>query len=95
MKQQLETHPTYYGKDLNVTRYEEGADGVKRRITLDPQPDQLTKNFVWSTSRMRGRITSRDVRFDCSVLTSTMMRCIHCFPCWNLSGDAWWVPMYI
>jgi lysine-specific demethylase/histidyl-hydroxylase NO66 len=40
MKQQLETHPAYYGKDLNVTRYEEGTDGVKRRITLDPQPDQ-------------------------------------------------------
>lgn len=35
----LETQPTYYGKDLNVTRYEEGSDGVKRRITLDPQPN--------------------------------------------------------
>lgn len=34
----LDMHPMYYGRDLNVTRYEESSDGVKRRITLDPQP---------------------------------------------------------
>jgi len=28
-------HPLYYGRDLNVTKYKKGADGVKRRITLD------------------------------------------------------------
>jgi hypothetical protein len=31
--------PLYYGKDLNVTRYQKDAkDGVKRRITLDKSP---------------------------------------------------------
>ena len=39
IRELLETHPTYYGRDLNITRYEEGTDGVKRRVTLDPQPD--------------------------------------------------------
>ena len=27
--------PLYYGRDLNVTRYQKDSDGVKRRITLD------------------------------------------------------------
>ena len=41
----LETYPIYYGRDLNVTRYEEGIDGARRRITLDPQPDN-DEDFV-------------------------------------------------
>mmetsp|Transcript_24214 Transcript_24214/g.57140 ORF Transcript_24214/g.57140 Transcript_24214/m.57140 type:complete len:632 (-) Transcript_24214:1011-2906(-) len=28
-------HSLYYGRDLNVTKYKKGTDGVKRRITLD------------------------------------------------------------
>ena len=30
-----ENHSMYYGRDLNVTKYKKGIDGVKRRITLD------------------------------------------------------------
>lgn len=33
--QSIEQHTHYYGRDLNVTRYERQADGVKRRVTLD------------------------------------------------------------
>ena len=46
----LETHPMYYGRDLNVTRYEEGTDGIKRRITLDPQPD-TDEEFVLANAK--------------------------------------------
>lgn len=46
----IETQPTYYGKDLNVTRYEEGPDGVKRRITLDPQSNS-PEEFVLVDSK--------------------------------------------
>lgn len=46
IRELIETQPTYYGRDLNVTRYEEGVDGVKRRITLDPQPDDGQDDFV-------------------------------------------------
>jgi lysine-specific demethylase/histidyl-hydroxylase NO66 len=28
-------HKLYYGQDLNVTRYQLGTDGIKRRVTLD------------------------------------------------------------
>lgn len=35
----LNEHPAYYGRDLNVTRYEKGKDGVKRRVTLDLMKD--------------------------------------------------------
>jgi lysine-specific demethylase/histidyl-hydroxylase NO66 len=38
IKETIETHTTFYGKDLNVTRYEKADDGVKRRKTLDPAP---------------------------------------------------------
>lgn len=31
-------HVLYYGRDLNVTRYEKDSKGVKRRVTLDLQP---------------------------------------------------------
>jgi lysine-specific demethylase/histidyl-hydroxylase NO66 len=40
-----ETQPMAYGRDLNVTRYEQGADGVKRRITLD-QVGETDGDFV-------------------------------------------------
>jgi lysine-specific demethylase/histidyl-hydroxylase NO66 len=42
----LETHPVYNGRDLNVTRYEERKDGIKRRITLDPQADNDEEFFL-------------------------------------------------
>ena len=32
-------HSMYYGRDLNVTKYRKGRDGVKRRITLDKIAD--------------------------------------------------------
>jgi lysine-specific demethylase/histidyl-hydroxylase NO66 len=37
----LKTHALRYGQDLNVTRYEEQNDGVKRRITLDLLPPNI------------------------------------------------------
>jgi lysine-specific demethylase/histidyl-hydroxylase NO66 len=46
----LETHPVYNGRDLNVTRYEEGTDGIKRRITLDPQAGN-DEEFVLADSK--------------------------------------------
>ena len=33
-------HPMFYGRDLNVTKYKKGEDGVKRRITLDKIPEE-------------------------------------------------------
>jgi hypothetical protein len=38
IKTMTKTNPFYYAKDLNVTRYQKGEDGVKRRITLDKLP---------------------------------------------------------
>jgi len=35
IKALTEKNSMYYGRDLNVTKYEKGEDGVKRRITLD------------------------------------------------------------
>ena len=35
IKALTEKHSMYYGRDLNVTKYKKGEDGVKRRITLD------------------------------------------------------------
>jgi lysine-specific demethylase/histidyl-hydroxylase NO66 len=36
IRQMMETKAMYYGRDLNVTRYEKShKDGVKRRVTLD------------------------------------------------------------
>ena len=35
IRETLKDKPVYYGRDLNVTRYEKGRDGVKRRVTLD------------------------------------------------------------
>jgi ribosomal protein L16 Arg81 hydroxylase len=32
-------HPLYYGRDLNVTKYQKDAHGVKRRVTLDKLPE--------------------------------------------------------
>jgi len=32
-------HKMYFGRDLNVTEYKKGSDGVKRRITLDNTVD--------------------------------------------------------
>jgi lysine-specific demethylase/histidyl-hydroxylase NO66 len=46
----LETHPVYNGRDLNVTRYEEGKDVIKRHITLDPQADN-DEEFVLADSK--------------------------------------------
>jgi lysine-specific demethylase/histidyl-hydroxylase NO66 len=37
----LKTHALRYGQDLNVTRYEEQNDGVKRRVTLDLLPPNI------------------------------------------------------
>ena len=37
-------HPLYYGRDLNVTKYKKGSDGVKRRITLDKTADDDDDN---------------------------------------------------
>lgn len=47
-------HTMYYGRDLNVTRYETQQDGVKRRVTLDivhvneatETSDAVEDNFV-------------------------------------------------
>jgi hypothetical protein len=32
-------HPLYYGRDVNVTKYQKDAHGVKRRIMLDKLPE--------------------------------------------------------
>jgi len=32
-------HTMYYGRDLNVTKYRKGEDGIKRRVTLDKLAD--------------------------------------------------------
>jgi lysine-specific demethylase/histidyl-hydroxylase NO66 len=55
IKELTKTHKMIYGRDLNVTRYEAGADGVKRRIILDQlkegdfvvvaDPNDLWSNF--------------------------------------------------
>lgn len=50
----LQKTPTYYGRDLNVARYEKSKDGVKRRVTLDRLKDKIVceedptdvRNFV-------------------------------------------------
>lgn len=39
IKKITKKHPLYYGRDLNVTKYKKGSDGVKRRITLDKTVD--------------------------------------------------------
>ena len=39
IKKITKKHPLYYGRDLNVTKYKKGSDGVKRRITLDKTAD--------------------------------------------------------
>ena len=36
IRRMLEKHSMYYGRDLNVTRYETASDGIKRRTNLDP-----------------------------------------------------------
>lgn len=33
----VQRHALYYGRDVNVTRYEKDATGVHRRLTLDPK----------------------------------------------------------
>ena len=38
IKKLSKTSPLYYGRDLNVTRYQKDAQGVKRRINLDKLP---------------------------------------------------------
>lgn len=35
IKALTQKHALYYGRDLNVTKYKKGEDGIKRRITLD------------------------------------------------------------
>jgi lysine-specific demethylase/histidyl-hydroxylase NO66 len=58
IRQMMETKKMYYGRDLNVTRYEKShKDGVKRRVTLDlvkatnsagTSGDDLEDNYVRS-----------------------------------------------
>jgi len=38
IKTMTKKHSLYYGRDLNVTKYKKGPDGVKRRVTLDKLP---------------------------------------------------------
>jgi lysine-specific demethylase/histidyl-hydroxylase NO66 len=38
IKSMVKNNSMYYGRDLNITRYEKDKHGVKRRITLDVQP---------------------------------------------------------
>jgi lysine-specific demethylase/histidyl-hydroxylase NO66 len=45
IKKMTEDQPMAYGRDLNVTKYEQGLDGVKRRITLD-QIGQEDGDFI-------------------------------------------------
>ena len=40
IKALTQKHPMYYGRDLNVTKYKKGEDGVKRRVTLDKLPEE-------------------------------------------------------
>ena len=44
IKKITKKHPLYYGRDLNVTKYKKGSDGVKRRITLDKTADDEDDN---------------------------------------------------
>ncbi|GAX20479.1 hypothetical protein FisN_22Hh049 [Fistulifera solaris] len=54
IKEILQEKATYYGRDLNVARYEKSKDGVKRRVTLDRLKDKVVceedptdvRNFV-------------------------------------------------
>lgn len=54
IKEILQEKTTYYGRDLNVARYETSKDGVKRRVTLDRLKDKIVceedptdvRNFV-------------------------------------------------
>lgn len=39
IKAMTKKHEMYFGRDLNVTDYKKGSDGVKRRITLDNTVD--------------------------------------------------------
>jgi lysine-specific demethylase/histidyl-hydroxylase NO66 len=57
IRQMMETKAMYYGRDLNVTRYEKShKDGVKRRVTLDlvkatgskSDGDDIEDNFIRS-----------------------------------------------
>jgi len=55
IRQMTKDHKLFYGQDLNVTRYQKGKDGVKRRITLDHVSDNkdeeaeaVDRAEVWS-----------------------------------------------
>ncbi|GKZ00814.1 hypothetical protein MPSEU_001033100 [Mayamaea pseudoterrestris] len=53
----MQTQKLYYGKDLNVTRYELQKDGVKRRTTLDPVDGDVKKQVdasIWSDFYQQG-----------------------------------------
>eukprot|EP00535_Pseudo-nitzschia_heimii_P011762 CAMPEP_0197197532 /NCGR_PEP_ID=MMETSP1423-20130617/32915_1 /TAXON_ID=476441 /ORGANISM="Pseudo-nitzschia heimii, Strain UNC1101" /LENGTH=609 /DNA_ID=CAMNT_0042651357 /DNA_START=116 /DNA_END=1945 /DNA_ORIENTATION=+ len=51
-------HPMYYGRDLNVTKFRKGDDGVKRRITLDKVSednncdDDMSRGVLVETSEL-------------------------------------------
>jgi lysine-specific demethylase/histidyl-hydroxylase NO66 len=44
IKSMTKNHSMYYGKDLNVTKYKKGSDGIKRRFTLDKLPESNGDN---------------------------------------------------
>ena len=46
IRKMTKDHKLYYGQDLNVTRYQKGKDGVKRRMTLDRLPESNGEDAV-------------------------------------------------
>ena len=46
IRKMTKDHKLYYGQDLNVTRYQKGKDGVKRRVTLDRLPESNGEEAV-------------------------------------------------
>jgi hypothetical protein len=72
----------HYGNDLNITRYEEGTDGVKRRSTLDPQSINTPVDFVVVDSKDAWENYMIAVSYI--TITST-----HSSRHWNGNGAAW------
>ncbi|KAG7348634.1 cupin domain containing protein [Nitzschia inconspicua] len=53
IKAMTKEYPLYYGQDVNVTKYQKAADGVKRRITLDKlSSDEQTPAVRVDTSEL-------------------------------------------